>query len=147
MSMQAESLEVLEKANLSSTQARAIVRAIEIEIGGAKDVLATRQDLLLLRSDVRQEIASVRSEMAELATSLRSEMAELATSLRSEMAELATSLRSEMAVLRTELRAEIRTEISAAASSITRQMYAALLGQMAVLLGIVYFFVTRLANG
>ena len=38
MSMQAESLEVLEKANLSSTQARAIVRAIEIEIAGAKDV-------------------------------------------------------------------------------------------------------------
>jgi hypothetical protein len=42
MSMQAESLEVLEKASVAPAQARAIVRAIEIEIAGAKDTLATR---------------------------------------------------------------------------------------------------------
>jgi hypothetical protein len=169
MSMQAESLEVLEKANLPSVQARAIVRAIEIEIAGAKDVLATKYDIVVFRGDVRQEITLLRSEMAELATTLRSEMSELATSLRSEMSELATSLRgemselatslrgemselatslrSEMAELRTELRAEFRTEISAAKSSIVRQMYGAILGQMAVLLGIAYFFVTQIANG
>ena len=46
MSMQAESLEVLEKASVAPTQARAIVRAIEIEIAGAKDTLATKQDVL-----------------------------------------------------------------------------------------------------
>ena len=63
--------------------------------------------------------------------------------LRSEMAELATTLRGEMAALRTELRAEIKTE----SSSIVRQMYGAMLGQMAVLLGIAYFFVTQIANG
>ena len=39
---------------------------------------------------------------------------------------------------------ELRTEIHASASSTQRQMYAALLGQMAVLLGIAYFFVTHL---
>ncbi len=102
MAMQAESLEILESAALPSTQARAIVRAIEIEIAGAKDVLATKHDIVLLRA--------------------------------------------EMVEMRAELRSEFKSEIHGAASSITRQMYTAMLGQMAVLLGIAYFFVTRLAG-
>ncbi|HET6630894.1 MAG TPA: hypothetical protein VFG91_14070 [Woeseiaceae bacterium] len=109
MSMQAESLEVLEKADLPSSQARAIVRAIEIELAGAKEVLATKYDLVLLRADLRQEAALLRGEMGDL-------------------------------------RGELRAEIHASASSISRQMYAAMLGQMAVLLGIAYFFVTHLAG-
>ena len=55
--MQAESLEVLEKADVAPAQARAIVRAIEIEIAGAKDVLATKADLALLRQELRQEMS------------------------------------------------------------------------------------------
>ena len=50
--MQAESLEVLEKADVAPAQARAIVRAIEIEIAGAKDTLATKHDLLLQMQDM-----------------------------------------------------------------------------------------------
>ena len=111
--MQAKSLEVLEKASVGPAQARAIVRAIEIEIAGAKDTLATKHDLLLLRQDLTHEISGMRGE------------------LRAELAEQKGSLRA---------------EIHASASSITRQMYAALLGQLAVLLGIVYFAVTRLAG-
>jgi hypothetical protein len=106
MPMQAESLEVLEKADVPPAQARAIVRAIEIEIGGAKDTLATKQDLHVLRG-----------EMAQLRSDLRQEMAEL--------------------------RGELKAEIHGSASSVTRQMYAALLGQMAVLLGFAYFFATH----
>ena len=106
--MQAESLEVPEKADVPSGQARAIVRAIEIELAGAKDTLATKHDVLVLR----QEISDVRS-----------------------------GLRQEMA----ELRGELKAEIHASASSLARQMYASLLGQMAVLLGIAYFFVTNIA--
>jgi hypothetical protein len=108
--MQAESLEVLEKANLPSGQARAIVRAIEIELAGARDTLATKHDILVLRQEMHQQISGVQSE------------------LRQEMAEL---------------RGELKAEIHASASSITRQMYASLLGQMAVLLGIAYFYVTH----
>jgi hypothetical protein len=52
MSMQAESLEVLEKASVAPAQARAIVRAIEIEIAGAKDTLATKRDLDVLRAEL-----------------------------------------------------------------------------------------------
>jgi hypothetical protein len=103
MPMQAESLEVLEKADVAPAQARAIVRAIEIEIAGAKDTLATKQDLV----GIRQEISDLRSETREM-------------------------------------RGELRAEIHASASSVTRQMYAALLGQMAVLLGFAYFFTTHI---
>jgi hypothetical protein len=65
--MQAESLEVLEKASLAPAQARAIVRAIEIEIeiAGAKDTLATKRDLDVLRADLRTEIAKLGGECAD----------------------------------------------------------------------------------
>lgn len=61
--MQAESLEVLEKASVAPAQARAIVRAIEIEIAGAKDTLATKRDLDVLRADLRTEMAKLGGEL------------------------------------------------------------------------------------
>src|SRR3989440_5024221 len=127
MSMQAASLEVLEKANLPAPQARAIVQAIEIEIAGARDTLATKQDTLLLRQD-----------MAELGHDLRQEMSKLGHDVRQEMLDMRHGL---------ELKIEgMRSEIHASASSISRQMYGALLGQMAVLLGIAYFFVAHVGR-
>lgn len=99
MAMQVESLEVLEKAAVAPEQARAIVRAIEIEIAGTKDTLATKQDLQVLRQELRQDMA--------------------------------------------ELRGELKAEIHATVSGVTRQMYLAVLGQMAVLLGFAYFFATH----
>jgi hypothetical protein len=138
--MQAESLEVLERADLAPAQARAIVRAIEIEINGAKDALATKHDVLLLRheiSELRTELqASLRTETADV----RRDMSVLGASLRKEMSDLRAEQRAEMS----ELRGELRTDIRASASSITRQMYGALLGQMAVLLGFAYFFATHI---
>jgi hypothetical protein len=92
--MQSESLEILEKADVPAAQARAIVRAIDVEIS-AHDTLATKQDIAVLRGEV--------------------------TSLRIDTAKL----------------------IAESASSITRQMYMAILGQMAVLLGFAYFFATH----
>jgi hypothetical protein len=131
MSMQSESLEILEKADVAPAQARAIVRAIEIELAGAKDTLATKHDILLLRQ-----------EMVGLRTDLEGRIVELGAALRSEMAELGAALRGEMSEMRGELRAEIHRTVS----GVTRQMYTALLGQMAVLLGFAYFFATNIAR-
>src|SRR5947209_9160502 len=98
MSMQAASLEVLEKANLPAPQARAIVQAIEIEIAGARDTLATKQDTLLLRQDI-----------AELGHDLRQEMSKLGHDVRQEMLDMRHGL---------ELKIEgMRSEIHASASS------------------------------
>jgi hypothetical protein len=44
----------------------------------------------------------------------------------------------------TEKLSGLRTEIHASASSNARQMYGAMLGQLAVLLGVAYFFVNHL---
>jgi hypothetical protein len=100
MPMQAESLEVLEKASVAPAQARAIVRAIEIEIASAKDTLATKSDLFALGAELRSEIKQAT--------------------------------------------AELRAEIARSVGGVVRQMYLAILGQMAVLLGFAYFFATHL---
>lgn len=150
MPMQAESLEVLEGADVAPAQARAIVRAIEIEIAGAKEVLATKHDLLLQSQGIHQDMTrletSLRDKMTSLETSLHGKMTSLDTSLRDEMRRLDKDLRAEVAALRTDMadwRGELRGEIHATASSGTRQMYMALLSQMAVLLGLAYFLVTH----
>lgn len=118
MPMQAESLEVLERADVAPAQARAFVRAIEIEIAGAKDTLATKHDLLALRTDLRAELAELRAEMVKQFAAVRVEFAE------------------QIGALRAELHRSI--------SSVVRQMYLAILGQMAVMLGFAYFFATHL---
>lgn len=151
MSMQAESLEVLEKAELPPAQARAIVRAIEIELTGARDVLATKHDLLLLRqdfaelrADVREQFTGLRSELREQINGLRSELRGEITGLRSELQGEIMGLRSESREGMASLRGELRAEIHASASSVARQMYLAVLGQSAVMLGFAYFVTTQL---
>jgi len=117
MSMQSESLEVLEKANVPAAQARAIVRAIEIEIDGARDTLATKQDLQLLRQDLREEIAHTRRALETQMEGLRGAL---------------------------EVKFEgVRTEIYRSGRALAIQMYGALLAQMSVLVGIVYFLTTH----
>ena len=131
MPMQAESLEVLEKASVAPAQARAIVRAIEIEIAGAKDTLATKHDLLALQQGfelLRREFDALKQEFAVL---------------RREFDVLRTEVRGELDKLRSGLDA-LRAEVHRSVGGVIRQMYLAILGQMAVLLGFAYFFATHL---
>ena len=123
MPMQAESLELLEKASVAPAQARAIVRAIEIEIAGAKDTLATKHDILALQQRIDTLGVELRSELG------------------GKIDGLAGQLRAETAKLGGELHAEIHRVVSGS----TRQMYLALLGQMAVMLGFFYFFLIQLS--
>ena len=122
MPMQAESLEVLEKASVAPAQARAIVRAIEIEIAGAKDMLATKHDVMALRSELNGKIDNLAGE------------------LRAEMGKLGGELRAETGKLGGELHAEIHRAVNGS----TRQMYVALLGHMAMTLGFIYFLFTQM---
>src|SRR5205807_8799510 len=147
MAVQAASLEILEKAAVPPAQARAIVQAIEIEIAGAKDTLATKQDVLILRHEIAELRTELRSEMTELRTELRSEMTELRTELRSEMTELRTELRSKMTELRGEVEGKLsQSEFHAAMTSSVRHMYGAIMGQFALLLGVAYFFVSHVPH-
>jgi hypothetical protein len=85
MAMQAESLEVLEKASVAPAQARAIVRAIEIEISGAKDTPATKNDLVVLGAELR-------GAMAALGAELRTEIAKQGGELRGEISGVARQM-------------------------------------------------------
>ena len=67
--VQAASLEILEKADVPPAQARAIVQAMEIEIAGARDTVATTHDLLVLRNELSEKIGDLRTEMHGLASS------------------------------------------------------------------------------
>lgn len=135
MAVQAASLEVLEQAAVPPAQARAIVQAIEIEIAGAKDTLATKQDILVLRH-----------ELAELRSELRHELDEKIGGLRHE---LVHQLDEKLGGLRHELAGQIGglgSEFHAAMTSNVRHMYGALAGQFALLLGVAYFFVSHLPH-
>jgi len=134
MPMQAESLEVLEKASLAPAQARAIVRAIELEIAGAKDTLATKHDLLGLQQGfevLRSEFDALKREFDVLKREF-------------------DALKREFEVLKREFDAlkrgldELRAQLHRSVGGVIRQMYLAILGQMAVLLGFAYFFATHL---
>ena len=140
MPMQAESLEVLENASVAPAQARAIVRAIEIEIAGAKDTLATKHDLLLLRQDFDALRVDLRGEMTKLDSGLRGEMTKLDVELRGELVKLGAKFDVDLA----RGLAEVRAQIAISVGGITRQMYMALLGHMAMTLGFIYFLNTQL---
>ncbi|HVS25208.1 MAG TPA: hypothetical protein VMU03_15875 [Gammaproteobacteria bacterium] len=68
--MRVESLEVLEKADVAPAQARAIVRAIEIEIAGARETLPTNRD----RAENRLQFELFRKEMSEATATLCREL-------------------------------------------------------------------------
>jgi polyhydroxyalkanoate synthesis regulator phasin len=146
MPMQVESLEVLEKADVAPAQARAIVRAIEIEIAGAKDTLATKQDLAPLAHDIgvlKQDVALLKQDVDVLKQDVAALKQDVAT-LRQELRHGLEISRKENSELGAKLRGELRAEIHASVSGVTRQMYLAILGQMGGLLGFAYFFATHL---
>jgi len=140
VAVQPASLEVLERAAVPPAQARAIVQAIEIEIAGAKDALDSRQDTLILRHEMAALHAELCKEMVGLRAELRRDMVALRSDLRQEIVELRTELRQEMASLRHSVELKLATTVT------QPQLYGALLGQMALLLGIAYFFVTHLQH-
>ena len=141
MAMQAESLEVLDKAQFPAGQARAIVRAIEIEINGARDTLATKQDVLMLR----HEMGSMRHDLEGKIDALRGEVQGVSGEVQGIRGEM-QGLRGEMQGLRGEMQGvcgDLRAEIHTVAGRSTRQLLAATLTLMSMLVGIFYFLLAH----
>lgn len=63
MSMQAATLEILEKDDLPPRQARAIAQAIELELAPSHGALATRHDLRDLRNELKVDMAEHKSKL------------------------------------------------------------------------------------
>lgn len=153
MSMQAESLEVLEEAEVPARQARAIVRAIEIEIDGAKDTLATKHDLLLLRQDVTEKFhgleVKVETVTRELEVKLESVTRGLEVKLETATCGLEVKHENSIRGLEVKLENSIRgleVRFEQTAHGLYGRMYAAFVTQIGILLGIAYFFVTHVKH-
>ena len=108
MAMQAETLDVLEKSDVPPHQARAIARAIEIEIAANQHTLATRQDIKDVRVEMQGTKAELRVEMQAMKAELRVEMHATKTELSRERDAMKAALRGEKHALKTELRGEMQ---------------------------------------
>ncbi|GEM_PF-1812343 len=157
--MQAESLEVLEQANVPATQARAIVRAIEIEIAGATDTLATKHDIAPVKHDItliKHDITLIKRDITQLDSRMESRCAALETKIESRYGALDAKVESrhgaietKLEAVRGELRVEIRdlrSQMHAAASRNAWLLYGALVTQITTLLGVGYLFVTHVTR-
>jgi hypothetical protein len=102
--------------------------------------IATKQDLALVRGEVKQLGVEIRAEMNELGTELRTEMNELGTELRTEMNQLGTELRTEMNQHGTEVRVSIAEGRAAHADDLRTHLYW-IIGTMIGLVGIVSIIV------
>jgi hypothetical protein len=72
--MHKESLQVLESARIAPPEARAIVRAIELEIAGLKGTLATKHDFEGLRNEISKLGVDLHAEINRAASQSTREM-------------------------------------------------------------------------
>lgn len=121
MSMQAATLEILERADLPPRQARAIAQAIELEMAASHGALATRHDLRDLRNELKVDTADLKGEF-------KADMADLRRELKVDIADLRNELKVDMAEHKSEL---------------VRWVFVCILGQTAMLLGAGYFFLAQ----
>jgi Skp family chaperone for outer membrane proteins len=169
--MQADSLEVLQKADVPPRQARAFVHAIEIEMIGALSTLATKQGLETAKQDLETKIGALSSEMKVLRADLETKFRVVASDLKVLRADLDTKIESvranletkigevggEVKVLRADLqttREELRKEMQSMRADLVAQMHASMnrstwqlcgltVTLMGMMLGVVYFLVAH----
>lgn len=135
MSMQAASLEVLEKANVPSPQARAIVQAIEIEIAAAGNTLATKQDITLLRQEVIESHHGLELKIGEVDKKVDLKFGELDKKLVGVQGELETKIAG--------LKGELEAKIEACTKDVAWKVIGTFVAMFTILLGLMYFFVTH----
>jgi hypothetical protein len=64
--MKTQSLEILEKSQLPAAQSHAILKVMEMEIAAGHQALATKFDLLELKSDFKSDFARLELAIAKL---------------------------------------------------------------------------------
>jgi hypothetical protein len=153
MTMQASTLGILEAADFSPKQARALAQAIEGEIKGSD---------LVTKPIFESGIGSVKLEIAELNGALRTELARLDGALRIELARLNGELKTELGRLNGEFRTELgrlngefrtelggldgklRTELKHLENRLFGKTVALGLTASSIIIGAVYFLILHL---
>jgi head-tail adaptor len=134
MTVQVATLDILTKrAHLEPEVARAIGDAIAMEMNHGRDALATKAELFEVRDDLRGEITDFRAEVKREFAAVRSEMAQEFAAVRAET-------KQEFVIVR----AEIQVAAANTKTEMMRFMFSALIGQTALLVGIMYFMIQHL---
>jgi hypothetical protein len=134
MAVQAATLDILtDRAHLDPQVARAIGDAIALEMGTAREPLATKQDIAELRQESKADMAVLRQD-------LKADMAALRQEIKIDVA----TLRHETNVGMAELKGLLEAKIEGSKADIVRWVFTAVIGQMAVTLGAVYFMMRAL---
>jgi hypothetical protein len=154
--MYVATLDILtEKGGFNPEAARAIGEAIELEIARSRETSATKEDVGECRRALRDEIgalraetdrnfAAVRAELKEGINGLRAELKEEISELRVELKEDISGLRAELKQNMGELRAEFKVDAQTNKAELVRWVFIVIMGQFAMLLGVLYFFVRYL---
>ena len=120
--MKTRSLEILGRSQLPPAQAHAILKVMEMEIAAGHESLASRVDLLDVKSALKADILELRAE------------------LKADIVELRAELKADIA----DLRAEIHKVEGALSRWVLTCVLSCILGQTAVLAGLGYFVLEHL---
>ena len=143
--MYVATLDILtEKGGFNPEAARAIGEAIELEIARSRETSATKEDVSECRSVLRDEIGVLRADTDRNFAAMRSELKEAISGLRAELKGEISALRTELKQDMSELGAEIKVSAQTTKAELIRWMFVFVMGQFAMLLGVLYFFVRYL---
>jgi seryl-tRNA synthetase len=121
--MYVATLDILtEKGGFNPQAARAIGEAIDLEIARSRAATATREDLSEFRRALSEEIGARGVETEKNISALRTELSGVRAELKDDINKL-------------------RTEQKGDKADLVRWVFVVIMGQSAMLLGILYFFI------
>ncbi len=106
-----EYAKILESTGLSRKDAERHLRVI---YGAIMDNVARKEDIILVKGEIKIAATELKQETAELRTELKQEITEVRTELKQDIADLRVELKQDMANLKTELKqdiADLKTEL------------------------------------
>jgi hypothetical protein len=140
--MKATSLEILEKSELPTAQAHAILKVMESEMTFAQETLATKSDIQMLQAANRSDI-----QLLQAATKNDIRMFQEAT--KNDIQLFRAEMKNDIQLLRAETKNEIlalRVEVKGIESALSRWVLTCILGQTTVLAGLGYFLIAHLGR-
>lgn len=153
--MYVATLDILtQKGHFDPEAARAIGEAIDLEIARSRGASATREDVNECRRALSDEIAAHKIETNKAFSELRSEFRLIRAEVKEEISAFRAAVNSEISTFRAEvnneistLRAEmkeaisgLRVEMHTLKADLVRWVFVVIMGQTAMLLGVLYFF-------
>jgi hypothetical protein len=146
--MYVATLDILtEKGGFNPQAARAIGEAIDLEIARSRAASATKEDVSECQRAMSYEIGALRVETDRSISALRSEVRAQGAELKEDIGALRAELKEDMSTLRAELkgeisilRAELKVDTQTVKADLVRWVFAVIMGQTAMLLGVLYFF-------